>query len=566
MRGVLSLWRFPLDQVALTQSRKLSSRQPKCSITPDTDFSAMTIYNYREYFDNAGGSTENGLLNMFSAMSAGAAPYGVGSTAFILQQSFSPVKAQSFPVPDQCNIVGAGGGGAAPGMGSGTPFYHFSIDFSASTTFLSCNSTGSYTTGGRYFRSLAFEGTALHSKDDTCIYAAADNVRAYDCTFTNIPTAFNMQGSGCALEQCTISYLFGKDSSRSVIISGSQCGVFGPSVIAQEPLNMGGPAFCAGISIEGADHAVLANLHVSDWNIGIDFSRYSGSQYVGSQNVETRNCEIQCYATAVNIQLPASTTATLSGIKLTSCHLAKANNSDATNPVVLIDVHGNPSNNQIYDVTLFDCTVFNMAPSSGMTQHGLQITSGTNIKVIGGVYSNNSGGATGGAGIAITGPCGDVQIIGANLQPSYPWVGSGSLSQQTYALLVSGGPMGTVLVSDCDMSGYGSGVSPISVTGTPPSKLLIYNCAGYNDQGFQVSTVPPTATTGVYAAEASLLGSGSINYFGPSVVVYSHTSVVTLHAFGQTITQSFGIVFLPSPYDSIYFSGGTPSTFSWIGK
>jgi hypothetical protein len=558
VNGILSLWRFPIDQVAVCEAMELSACQPSCSIGVDIDFSAMTIYNYRAYVDNFG-NPNDALTNMFFDMNAAIAPGGVGGAAFIRQQGFG-VQASSLAVPDQCNIVGTGGGGDAPGA-AGTPFYHFSIDFSLDSTFFSCNSTGSYTTGGKYFRSLAFQGTKLGSKTDTCIYAATANVRAYSCTFKDIPTALKMQGSGCALEQCTISYLSGKDSAKAIVIGGSQCGVFGPSAISQQP---GGPQNCTGISIEGADHAVLANLHVSDWNIGVDFSQYRGSEYVGAQNVEIRNCEIMSVASALNIQLAMTTSAVLSGVKVTSCHLAKSNNSSATDPVVLIDINFNLSNNQLYDIVLVDCTVFNMG-LNGSAQYGLQITGGTNLKVLGGTYSNNGSGN--GAGIAITGPCGDLQIVGANLQPSYPWAGTtkhGGLNSQTFALLVTGGPTGTVLVLDCDMSGYGTGVSPVSVSGTPPNELLIYSCVGYNDQGFQISMVAPTAAT--YAAQASSLGTHSIDYFGPSMIVYSSPSPVTLHAFGQTITQSFGIVFLPSPYDSIYFSGGPPSNFYWVGK
>jgi hypothetical protein len=204
---------------------------------------------------------------------------------------------------------------------------------------------------------------------------------------------------------------------------------------------------------------------------------------------------------------------------------------------------------------LIDCTVFNMALAPLLSnQHGLLIAGGSGIKIIGGTYSNNGPG--GGAGIAITGTCQDIQIIGANLQPSYP--DAPNVNNQKYALLVSSNPTGAMLVSGCDMTGYSG--SPVSVT-TTQTNLFIYDCPGYNDRNTPLSATTLMLTTGVSAATCS------DPYFGPSVIIYSGTATVTLHAFGSTttITSNSGIVFLPSPYDSFYFNA-PPMTFSWIGK
>ena len=92
-----------------------------------------------------------------------------------------------------------------------------------------------------------------------------------------------------------------------------------------------------------------------------------------------------------------------SGIEVTASLLAKTDVSTDPTAVVLIDpqlTSGN-TNSQLNDITFLDCTVFNAAASATAAQHGLQIVGGTNIKVIGGTYSNNS--SAGGAGIAITG-------------------------------------------------------------------------------------------------------------------------------------------------------------------
>lgn len=195
----------------------------------------------------------------------------------------------------------------------------------------------------------------------------------------------------------------------------------------------------------------------------------------------------------------------------------------------------------------------------------MDIVGGSNIKIIGGTYSNNS--SCGGAGIAITGACGDVQIVGANLQPSYPWTGTtmgSSLNYQQYGLLVSGGPTGRIYVSGCDLTGY-TNTTPyvqqaVLVTGTAPYELLISNCPGYNDQNTSIRSTPPAST-----ASASSPGAGGTPYFGPSVFIFSNSTAVSLYVFGQTISTSFGIVFLPSPCDSFSFTTA-PTMFLWIGK
>ena len=529
----------------------------------------MTIYNFEHYYSaTMPSNTGTALAAMFTAMNPG--PYTVGGLAFIPQLVYANVALSptAFVVPDQCNIIGSGGGGSTGP--TGTPYYHFIIDYTNGSLFLGC--TGDYTSGGKYFRGLAFRGINPQSVSDTCIYADTANCRAVNCTFTDIPLAFNAQGDGCSLEQCTINFdkFHGTPSVpvKAVILAGAQCAISGPGELQQQPRAMDGPANCTCVSIEGAKQTVIAETHFVDWNIGIDFEFAAGAI-----DTDIRNCEIQCAQSALNIMLPSGATTATSGVKVTSCMLAKSNDSStddtAGHAVVIINPQG-ANNSLLNDITLLDCTVFTMGPSSIYGQHGLNIMGGSNIKIIGGTYSNNS--SNGGAGIAITGPCGDVQIIGANLQPIYPWAGTiemgSSLNNQQYGLLVSGGPTGTIYVSNCDLTGYtGTGMYPqqaVLVTGTAPHELLISNCPGYNDKNSQISTIAPLGST--YAADASTLGGTSINYYGPSVFIFSSPGTVNLSVFGQTITTSFGIIYLPSPYDSFNFITTGPTMFLWIGK
>ena len=556
MDEILSLWRSPLDDVAFRAAETLMQQQPRCSIpiTFSTEFDLMTIYNYGYYVGSTGrGATINTaqLGAMFSAMST-ASP--VGGLAFIPQDQF-PVNG-TVTVPDQCEIVGSGGGGQGQGAGSSN-FYHFNIQMTGGVTFLSCSTTP-YTAGGKYFRSLAFQWQDSTNQADTCIFASTPNCHAVNCTFTDCPVSFNAGATGCTLEQCTIQYTMNLIDTKSVIISGAECAVIGPGAFLQTPQASGGPSGCTGISIEGAVHAMLSKMHISDWNIGIDFSKAAGAQ-----NTQIMNCEAQCWQSALNIQLPANATNQMTfGIEVIGCTFAKSQGSNLNNPpndpVINLDPGAGNGNSQLTDISFIDCTVFSQATTQLATQYGLEIKGGTNIRVIGGTYSNNGNGSgtAGGAGIAITGPCGDVEVTGVNFQPKYP--NSLNPYKQTYALVVTGNPTGRIVISDCDMLGYGQPTNPAVFVSPAPSNLLIINCTGYNDIG-------TTLNGGTAPLSATSAASCSTPYFGPSVIVYNHSAPLTLNIFGISFTATHGIFFIPSPYDTISFST-TPTNFLWIGK
>ena len=562
VNDILSIWRSPLDKAALTHAQALSRRQPRATITPDEDLSAMTVYNYQMYVDSYG--VDLGLTNMLSAMNPSSRGY-IGGVAFIQQRTnnVTTIPSVGYSVPDQCNIVASGTGGSNDNAHSD---YHFIIGVvSAGLTFLSCASSA-YTTGGVYFQGIAFQWSALSGSsynDAICISAAVSNCTAIRCTFTDCPTAFFAQAPGCTLKECTIFYHKKlPDNATAVKIASSQCAVIGPGELEQEsPGNKGGPQMCTCISIQdGADHTVITDTHISDWTTGIDFSNGGGST-----NTQIRNCECQSYYTAINIVNGDGVR--ISGVKVMSSMLSRTNDSgmsEKPTSVVLIDP-GTFGNNAISDVTLLGCTVYNMGDASSsylMGQYGLNIVGGTNIKVLGGTYSNNS--PNSGAGIAITGPCGDVQIIGANLQPMYENGTSGSTTQcQAYGLLVTSNPAAnmTILVRDCDMRGYNPslpcGTSAVYTSGVTRG-LYINGCLGYNDQNAALDG-PTAPTTPTMAATCST------PYFGPSIITFTNSSPVTLNVDGYVVTLSFGVVFLASPYDSFFFNTA-PHGFTWFGK
>ncbi len=551
---ILSLWRSPLDRAALAEATAICQRQPRCSIGYGEDFHLMTIYNYGYYISQPLATPTSALTAMFHAM-ANAAP--IGGRAFIPQQSFAvDATSTGFTVPDQCDIDASGGGGVL-GSVSGSDFFHFVItpQGPGASIFFNCTAS-SNTDGGIYIRSLAFQWGATSQAGDNCVYAGLWNTRAINCTFTDCPFAFDANANACTLEQCTIDYTVpattGPNDTTAVLLRATQDAVIGPGQFAQTSQASGGATGCTCIAVKNAEHPLICDMQILGWTIGVDFSQGDSTRWA-----QITNCEIECWQTALNIAVAASGSHTTAGIKVIGCTLTKTSDTtDFVNPVVNITTNGRSDQLQLNDISLIDCTVFSMAqqPLLG-AQHGLVIAGGSGIKIIGGTFSNN--GPRGGAGIAIIGTCQDIQIIGANLQPSYP--AAPNVNSQNYALLVSSSPTGAVLVSGCDMTGYGG--SPVSVTAAQAS-LFIYDCPGYNDQNTPLSATTHMLETGVSAATSSN------PYFGPSVIMYSGTAAVTLHAFGSTttITSSSGIVFLPSPYDSFYFTPAPPTTFTWIGK
>ena len=164
--------------------------------------------------------------------------------------------------------------------------------------------------------------------------------------------------------------------TKSVIISGAECAVIGPGEFLQTSQASGGPAGCTGISIEGAVHAMLSKMHISDWNIGIDFSKAAGAQ-----NTQIMNCEAQCWQNALNIQLPANATNQItSGIEVIGCTFAKSQGSNLNNPpndpVINLDPGAGNGNSQLTDISFIDCTVFSQATTQLATQYGLEIKGG----------------------------------------------------------------------------------------------------------------------------------------------------------------------------------------------
>jgi hypothetical protein len=117
--------------------------------------------------------------------------------------------------------------------------------------------------------------------------------------------------------------------------------------------------------------------------------------------------------------------------------------------------------------------------------------------------------------------------------------------------------MSTVLIKNCNTSGYSSYSAAVNVSGTVTG-LQITGCAGYNDQNAPLNG-------GVAPTSAASAATCSTPYFGPSIFSYGNNSSITVNLFGVNVAAPAGVYFLPSATDSFHLSG-TPLTFQWLGK
>lgn len=405
----LSVWRSPLDAVALSEASKLAARQPRCDSTIDqlpgnvtpglqdtipawhypsnqtiqvtlsqlqkligggggtptitfpTDFSAITVYNYGNFVGSPGQSaaTNTAALNaMFAAMTSPAVAGITGGLAWIPQFTFAVTGTpQGNLAPNQMIMQGLGGGGSGEGSGFGGVHFEISDSGGAASTFLYAN--GPHSTGGTEFLNVGFGWNAPAYSTDTAIYAGFENTRVTMCTFVNVPCAVNMAGLqslygggavGASIDKCTVRYLQGPNATTCFVMASEQ-GQITNCVTAQGPIGTGGPQNCTCIAVGGGvpstEHNIISGNHISDWWTGIDFGDLNHAlNGKGSQYTTIEANEFQCWASGIRV---ACSTLVLNeriyGVKIIGNTIIKSQYSNDGSPIVLIDPSGNPNAN-----------------------------------------------------------------------------------------------------------------------------------------------------------------------------------------------------------------------------
>jgi hypothetical protein len=388
-----------------------------------------TVYNAVDFGVTASGSdTSNSaaLTALFTAMATATFPALLGGTATIPQYNF-PVAALSLGPPINSIFQSLGTGGQ---KGIYTAF-HFSIsdpeEASSPSIFLLCDNSD-HTPGGIIFRNVAFQWVEPAYAGDTCLYFNVWNNVAQECTFTDCPRAINFQGLQQSAKQCSINYgvnITTPTAISAIILGGNQCEVSGPSEMnggltsgtAPVPIGNAFMYICGGPS--NCDHSTLRNLHIYQWNYGVDYSDVNSTGISGGcQNTVIDGCHMEIFKTCVNMKAVSSDTVVFNQT-IVNCTLEKGQDSMDGSPIVFIDSNGGLATN-IGPITLSNNLIFSNVtydpddpthPHYGEAQdgqYGVQIGTCADVSIVGGRISQMGGNnptepTTGSANICISG-------------------------------------------------------------------------------------------------------------------------------------------------------------------
>jgi hypothetical protein len=239
------------------------------------------------------------------------------------------------------------------------------------------------------------------------------------CGFDNCPQAFAAGSSGsatfCGLVCCTI-FQTGYPGSTQVWLSGPECFTIDCNIYQTPMPTHDGPTGCTGILVgNGAVACQISGCHLADFSTGITIG---GGDY--AQFTKISDCEINC-ATALNI-VPPTNAGLIYGVYVSDCSFAMIQGYTAPSPTsgAYIDTNGG-GNTNVEGIFFVNCLAY------GYQNAGLQVDRGQAVTVIGGKYSSNGTGpaSTGdGAGIAITGTCNQVRIVGADCSGVFDFWGT----------------------------------------------------------------------------------------------------------------------------------------------
>lgn len=408
---------------------------------------------------------------------------------------------------------------------------------------------------GIRFREITFQfGPGLGSPNGAfainCMAGSAD-VTAEQCGFVNCPGAFSAAGSSSGglqsgLIHCSI--LLG----TSTYTGTTQVYLAGPEAFAEgcEFHTGAGPQGCTAIKVgSGAVNCRIEGCHITGFSTGIAVG-------TGATLTHISNCKVDALA-GLTIA-PASKGDTIYGVQVTACSFGMLEETATSSPTwgISIDTTGG-SNTKVEGICIDNCIVY------GYQDAGLKINQGQSISVIGGKYSSNGQKPSSpalGAGIAITGPCADVRIVGADCSGVFDFWPTVQMSPgaapvaQPYGITVVSG-VSAVIVNSCNLTNSGTAALSVRTAGTD---LRVTDCAGYNDQLTPLND--QQAPQGVSASTCTT------PYYGPSVITFSNPSVLEVTANGVINFMSFGSLFLSHASDLTNFPSQPSSSFAWLGK
>jgi hypothetical protein len=419
----------------------------------------------------------------------------------------------------------------------------------------------------------------------------AENLRLNRVILSDCPIGLWLEVAlEASVTDCRIEYngnvgtgiILGNGAASGQQGSAKEVWIAGCVFIGNEDKHPGSTA----LMILGCDHARVTDVRIDTFSYGIMI--VPGPSSKGANAIHLSFTDVNVYVgldasgnmgTAVKIQ-PQSSDQQIGQVVFTGCTFEPGAKADPgagaiLGPGVLVDAtHG-----------VIDGVRFVSCYACRWPGPGLKIMGGAqNIEVVGGMYSGNF------LKLATTQPYGiyvgqanGVRINGASCIGTYTWVqltgqstpraqnvgiyvdeeaqdviidGCDLRGNGTNGVVVNGtsGAVKGVYVRNCNVTGYASPTTAISVSGSAANltDIEVTNCAGYNDQGVIVHAAispPPSGT----------FHNTTFNYYGPiQVSVWSTNTTLRLTLQGVATQLASGTFTLGSNMSGAITYSGSP--------
>jgi hypothetical protein len=436
----------------------------------------------------------------------------------------------------------------------------------------------------------ATSGAAIHALN-------GENIRLFRMVLTDTPQGVWFESTlQCSLLECTGLYTSSGNTGTMVMLGNDNMGVIAKETyIAGCVFNSSDKGTSAqggtGIEIQAAEHTRVTNTRIEAFHEGIRI--VPGAAISGGQNTVKQffgNVSVyagQAYGHSDNISgtaliIQPQGHQDISNVVFVDCEFEPGDASKGTDgPGIFID-------EGLYGSTI-DNIRFISCHSTRWSGPGVEITSGSNIEILGGFYSGNASGTNpsgGSGGVSITGPAVGVRIVGASCVGQYPVIindGNSPSDTQDVGVYIAGGAS-NILIDSCDLTGNSQ--FAVSVGGTISAEthsvfirncncggytanpinfgsnfevVQVSNCTGYNDQATAVTTSPPMSGVAFSGA--------TYGYYGSVLFSVEGGGVTQIQIDGHNTNLTSG-AFTLGPKDSakLTYPGPVAPTFVMIGQ
>jgi hypothetical protein len=490
----------------------------------NTDFSAVRVFNALCTTYAGGMSSQNsGAANRAALQAAVSAAIGtIGPGGLVL------IPAGTYQISGTVTISNQGND--APLIISGTCGGTQLVQQSAGDTFV-VTSLGSSSKGVR-FRDLLISYssggggflTGIAVRVDGCENVSCERVYFYNCPQSAV---FDEQSLACGLINCTIYYQSGANNQTMITLLGPEQYVRDCVIKQTNQVSTIAPTGCIGITIsDAANDIYVNNTHVLDFTIGI--------QILSSAMAAARPIlsNVVCQSWQTSLLIKPSTQVYQAFFR--DCIFLLSQFSDQTaSPGILIASNG-PA---VTDLCFENCMCFGWGGS------GIEITTGSNIQINGGRYGSCALGDSTRGGITVAGNVTGLTIDGADCSGSVPGYG-----RQPNGISIIG-PLTDGYIHNCNMKGNGN--AALHVSGTV-SNLEVTACAGYNDAGTVVSTIPPIS--------GATFKNSSFGYYGPIAFYTPGAAVQSIYIDGVNTHLTAG-AFTLAPGETAVINYQAPELF-----